>query len=115
MPALLAVCAVQPLIAALAGGISFTWALSLSLPCLGGATLTLLAARVTDHGDLRQPPWYSAYALTPGAFLLAGAAAMCLYAAIVPNDAIRAVCWPLLLGGGALWAGGLAWVRWAAR
>lgn len=115
VPALLAVSAVQPPLAALAGGTSGGWALGLALPCAAAAGGLLLAARLTDPGDVRQPPWYSAWALAPGAFVLAGAAAMCLYGALVASPAIRAGCWLLLGAGSTLWTGGLWWVRWAAR
>ena len=74
-----------------------------------------MSTRLTDRGDAVQPPWYSAYALAPGAFLLAGAAAMCIYGALVPGDVVTSACWTLLAAGAALWTAGLWWVRWAAR
>ena len=72
----LAMAAVQPVVAAAAGAVEMRWALGLTAPGLLVAGLVFGAARVSDRGDRVQPPWYSAWLLLPGSFLLAGAAAL---------------------------------------
>jgi len=62
-----------------------------------------------------QPPWYSAWALMPGAFLLAGAAAMCIIGALVEFSAVMPALWILLLAGMVAWIAGLLVVRKASR
>jgi hypothetical protein len=77
------------------------------------ALLVALAVILTDRLSHREgaPPWYSAWALMPGAFLLAGAASMCLFAALVELPAVRAVEWALLAAGAVTWGPALIWVR----
>jgi hypothetical protein len=107
----LAVCALQPLLAAATGQVGLEWSLEVASPSLLGAGLLLVAARFTDRAGDFAPPWYSAWALLPGAFLLAGAAAMCIFAAFVELPPIRPTSWTLLATGAAAWAAALAWVR----
>lgn len=130
VPAGLALSSVQPLIAALAHGVPADWALSLSAPALLVALVVVLTDRLSDRegsppgewGDSplmragqspspRIPPWYSAWALLPGAFLLAGAASMCIFGALIQLPAVRAVECALLVAGGLTWAAALVWVR----
>ena len=111
VPVVLAVSAVQPLLAALTGQVHLAWSLQLAGPCLLGAGLLMAAGRLTDRRGDSAPPWYSAWALLPGSFLLAGAASMCIFAAFVELPQIRPVAWELLAGGAVLWAAALAWVR----
>jgi hypothetical protein len=68
-----------------------------------------------DRGDLVQPPWYSAWLLLPGSFLLAGAAAMCLFGALVEFPAITSTMWTLLAAGSLTWATAIALVRRASN
>ena len=75
----------------------------------------MVISRATDRPGDFAPPWYSAWALLPGAFILAGAAAMCIFAAFVELPQIRIVAWGLLAGGAVAWAAALVWVRRAAR
>jgi hypothetical protein len=114
VPAALAVSAVQPLLAAMTGQVHMEWSLELAAPCLVGAGLLLIAARLTDRPGDFATPWYSAWALLPGAFLLAGAASMCIFAAFVELPQIRPLAWELLVAGAIAWAAALAWVRRAA-
>jgi hypothetical protein len=115
VPAALGVSAIQPLIAALAGQVSLNWALELAAPGLLTAGLLMVAARLTDRTGDFAPPWFSAWALLPGSFILAGAASMCLFAAFVELGQIRMLAWVFLLAGAVTWAAALAWVRRAAR
>jgi hypothetical protein len=64
-----------------------------------------------DRGDLVQPPWYSAWLLLPGSFLLAGAAAMCVFGALVEFPAITSTMWTLLATGSLTWATAMVLVR----
>jgi hypothetical protein len=114
VPVVLAVCAVQPLLAAATGQVRVDWSLQVAAPSLLGAGLLLVAARWSDRPGDFAPPWYSAWALLPGAFLLAGAASMCIFAAFVQLAAIRPLAWELLAAGAVSWAAALAWVRRAA-
>jgi hypothetical protein len=114
VPVVLAVCAVQPLMSAAAGQVSLDWSLELSAPCLMGAGLLFVAARFTDRPGDYAPPWYSAWVLLPGAFLLAGTASMCIFAAFIEMPVIRPIAWGLLALGAVAWAAALAWVRRAA-
>jgi len=107
----LAAAGVQPFVAALTGGIDLRWAVSLTAPAVVTAVVVFAAGRAINRGDARQPPWYSAWLLLPGAFLLAGAAAMCIFGAFVELSLIPATMWILLLTGGVLWTGGLVLVR----
>ena len=115
VPAALGVSAIQPVVAALTGQVSLNWALQLSAPSLLTAGLLMAAARLTDRTDDFAPPWYSAWALLPGSFILAGAASMCVFGAFVELPQIRVLAWGFLLAGAVGWAGALAWVRRAAR
>ena len=101
----------QPLVAAMTGSIDTRWALELTAPAVAGATLLFGAGRLLDEGDLVQPPWYSAWLLLPGSFLLAGAAAMCILGALVELSLIPLTMWTLLVSGLVLWAGGMVLVR----
>lgn len=111
VPAGLAMAGVQPLIAATAGSLPAAWAAGLSAPAIGTAVVVFVAGRLVDRGDAVQPPWYAAWLLLPGAFLLAGAAAMCIFGALVQLSMIRSTMVSLLITGGALWLGALVLVR----
>ncbi|HLQ61480.1 MAG TPA: hypothetical protein VK131_06430 [Candidatus Acidoferrales bacterium] len=111
VPAALGVAAAQPLLAAASGQVRLAWGLQLAGPSLLAAGLTLALARWGDPGDLRQPPWFSAWALLPGAFLLAGAATMCIFGSLVEFDRIRTACWALLAAGALAWQTALVLVR----
>ena len=102
---------VQPLVAATTGAIGLRWALGLTAPAVITAALVFGAGRLADRGDALQPPWYSAWLLLPGAFLLAGAAAMCIFGAFVELALIPWAMWMLLVSGGLLWAGAMILVR----
>jgi hypothetical protein len=115
VPASLAVAAAQPLLGAAVRGVGLGWAISLAAPAMGAAVLIFGAARLLDRGDAVQPPWYSAWALLPGAFLLAGAAAMCIFGALIELALIRETMYALLAGGTASWAGAFVLVRRASR
>ena len=107
----LAMAGVQPLVAALAGSVQVQWAVGLTAPALLCAALIFGAGRVSDRGDAVQPPWYSAWLLLPGSFLLAGAAAMCIFGALVQFALIPWTMWGLLIAGGLLWMAALVLVR----
>jgi hypothetical protein len=113
VPAGLALSAIQPLIAALAGGVHANWALSVSVPALLVTLAVILADRFSDREGV--PPWYSAWALMPGAFLVAGAASMCLIAALIEWPSVRAVEWALLALGSLTWTPALIWIRLRSR
>jgi hypothetical protein len=115
VPSALALAGVQPLVAAAAGSVRMPWAMGLAAPALTGAVLVFVAGRAFDHGDSMQPPWYSAWLLLPGAFLLAGAAAMCIFGALVEFALITWTMWILLITGSLFWAAALALVRSASR
>ena len=115
VPAALAMAGVQPLLAAAAGAVAVSWALALAGPALAGALLIFVAGRIFARGDAVQPPWYSAWVLLPGAFLLAGAAAMCIFGALLEMPAISLMMWSLLAGGSLVWGAGLILVRRASR
>ena len=115
VPTALAMAAVQPFLGALTGGMGMAWATSLTGPALIAAVVIFAAARKFDRGDVVQPPWYSAWALLPGAFLLAGAAAMCIFGALVELPAIRLAMWILLSAGAVSWLTGMALVRAGSR
>lgn len=101
---------VQPVVAALTGAVPMSWALCLTAPAVATALAVFLAGRVLNRGDAL-PPWYSAWLLLPGSFLLAGAAAMCIFGALVQFTLIPPAMWVLLLAGGVLWTGALVLVR----
>jgi len=107
----LAMAGIQPLIAATTGAVDLRWAMGLTAPALITAVLLLGAGRISDRGDKVQPPWYSAWLLLPGSFLLAGAAAMCIFGALVQFSLIPWTMWVLLTSGGLLWMGALVLVR----
>ena len=111
VPAALAVAAMQPVLGAASGAVRPDWALQLAAPSLLAAGLIMIAGRWGDTGDQRQPPWFSAWALLPGAFLLAGAAAMCIFGSLVEFDRIRIACWALLASGFPVWQAALLLVR----
>ena len=115
VPCLLALAGVQPLIGAAAGAVGTGWAVSMSVPALVGSVVIFIGGRVLDRGDAVQPPWYSAWILMPGAFVLAGAAAMCIFGALVQLELIDTTMWVLLATGVALWSGALLYVRRASR
>lgn len=115
VPAGLALAAVQPLLGTAAGAVGAGWALSLTAPALGGAALIFAIGRLLDRSDLVQPPWYSAWLLLPGSFLLAGAAAMCIFGALVQFSAIMPALWTLLALGALCWATAIVLVRRASH
>lgn len=107
----LAMAGVQPVLASAAGSVRLAWALGLSGPALITAALVFGAALIINRGDALQPPWYSAWLLLPGSFLLAGAAAMCIFGAFVEVSLIPLAMWVLLISGGSLWIAAMALVR----
>lgn len=115
VPSALATAGIQPLLGAAAGVVELRWALGLTAPAVVAAGLVFGAGRLFDRGDLVQPPWYSAWMLFPGAFLLAGAAAMCIFGALVEFSLITWTMWVLLSVGSLLWAAAIVLVRTASR
>jgi hypothetical protein len=115
VPAALAMAGVQPLLGAAAGAVGGGWAVNLAAPAVGAAALVFGAGRLLDRGDLVQPPWYSAWLLLPGSFLLAGAAAMCIFGALVEFPGIALTMWSLLAIGAATWTGAMFLVRRASH
>ncbi|GAC1471325.1 MAG: hypothetical protein PVSMB3_02760 [Candidatus Dormibacteraceae bacterium] len=115
VPAALAAAGVQPLLGAAVGAVRLGWAIGLSLPALIVAALMFGAGRLFDRGDAVQPPWYAAWILLPGAFLLAGAAAMCVIGALVELSVITRAMWPLLAIGSVLWTSAMILVRRGSR
>ena len=109
--AALAMAGVQPMVAALAGSVPLPWAVLLTGPALATAALVFGVGRLSDRGDAVQPPWYAAWLMLPGAFLLAGAAAMCIFGALIDLAPIAWTLWALLLAGGGLWAAAMVVVR----
>jgi hypothetical protein len=107
----LAMAGVQPVVAAAAGSVELRWAVGLTVPALLVAGLVFGVGRISDRGDAVQPPWYSAWLLLPGSFLLAGAAAMCIFGALVELSLIPWTMWSLLATGGVLWMAALVLVR----
>lgn len=107
----LAMAGVQPVVAATTGAVEMRWAWGLTAPAILTAGLVLGAARMYDRGDTVQPPWYSAWLLLPGSFLLAGAAAMCIFGAFVELSLIPWTMWVLLISGGLLWTAAMVLVR----
>lgn len=102
---------VQPLVAAISGSVEMRWAFSLTGPAVITAVLVFGAVKVSDRGDVAQPPWYSAWLLMPGSFLLAGAGAMCIFGALVQFSLIPWTLWVLLIAGGLLWMAAMVLVR----
>ncbi len=114
--AALAVFGIQPVIAAATGHVPWAWALSLSAPSELAAAIIYAEGRLAAEGpDALQPPWYSAWLLLPGAFLLSGAASMCVIGALVVFPAVRPATWLLLVAGAATWVVALAAVRLGSR
>jgi hypothetical protein len=111
VPAGLAMAGVQPLLGAAAGAVGIGWAVMLAAPAVAGAGLIFGIGRLLDRGDLVQPPWYCAWLLLPGSFLLAGAAAMCIFGALVEFPGIAPTLWTLLAVGALCWATALVVVR----
>lgn len=107
----LAMAGVQPVVSALTGEIAMGWAFGLTAPALITAALVFGVGRLLNRGDAVQPPWYSAWLLMPGAFLLAGAAAMCIFGALVQFTLIPWTLWSLLVSGGLLWMAAMVLVR----
>jgi len=107
----LAMAGVQPLVAAATGSLDLRWAVGLTAPAVLTAALVFGAGRMSDRGDAVQPPWYSAWLLLPGSFLLAGAAAMCIFGALIQFMLIPWTMWVLLITGSTLWTAGLVLVR----
>ena len=107
----LAMAGVQPVVSALTGEVEMRWAFSLTAPAVFTALLVFGAGRVINRGDAVQPPWYSAWLLLPGSFLLAGAAAMCIFGALVEFMLIPWTMWVLLVTGGVLWMAAMVLVR----
>ena len=107
----LAMAGVQPVLGAAAGSVQMQWAFALTAPAVITAGLVFAAVRIFNRSDAVQPPWFSAWLLLPGSFLLAGAAAMCIFGALVQLPLIPWTMWALLLSGGASWVGGMALVR----
>ena len=107
----LAMAGVQPLVAASTGSIEMRWAFGLTLPAVLTAGLIFGAVRMLGRGDVLQPPWYAAWLLLPGSFLLAGAAAMCIFGALVEFSLIPWTMWVLLITGGLLWMAAMVLVR----
>lgn len=115
VPAALTLAGVQPIMGAATGSIGPAWAVQLTVPAIGAAVLLYLAARRFDRGDSVQPPWYSAWLLFPGAFLLAGAASMCIIGALVDFPTIAPTMWALVAAGAITWTGAIAFVGRASR
>ena len=115
VPAALAAAGVQPLLGAATGTVQSGWAVSLAVPAIAIAALVFGAGKLFDRGDAVQPPWYSAWILFPGAFLLAGAATMCIVGALVELWLITWTMWVLLIAGSLLWAAAMVLVRTASR
>ena len=107
----LAMAGVQPVVSALTGEVEMRWAFSLTAPAVFTALLVFGTGRVINRGDAVQPPWYSAWLLLPGSFLLAGAAAMCIFGALVEFTLIPWTMWVLLVTGGVLWMAAMVLVR----
>jgi len=107
----LALAGVQPLVAAAAGAVDLHWAFGLTVPAVITAGLIFGAGRVFSQGDVVQPPWYSAWLLLPGSFVLAGAAAMCFFGALVEFSLIPWTLWVLLTFGGLLWIAAMVLAR----
>ena len=115
VPAGLAMAGVQPLLGSAAGAVGFGWALTLTAPAVGGALLIFGIGRLLDRTDVVQPPWFCAWLLLPGSFLLAGAAAMCIFGALVEFPGIPPTLWTLLAIGALCWATAIVVVRRASH
>jgi len=115
VPAALTLAGVQPILGAATGSVTPGWAVQLAGPAIAAALVLYLAARRFDRGDVVQPPWYAAWLLFPGAFLLAGAASMCIFGALVDFPIIAPTMWALVAVGTVAWASAIAAVGRASR
>ena len=115
VPAALTLAGVQPILGAATGSVTPGWAVQLAGPAITAALVLYLAARRFDRGDVVQPPWYTAWLLFPGAFLLAGAASMCIFGALVDFPIIAPTMWALVAVGTVAWASAIAAVGRASR
>ena len=115
VPAGLAMAGVQPLLGAAAAAVGIGWAMTLAVPSIAGAVVIFFIGRLVERGDTVQPPWYCAWLLLPGAFLLAGAAAMCIFGALVQFPSIAPTLWALLAVGSLSWATAIVLVRRASH
>ncbi len=115
VPAALTLAGVQPILGAATGSVTPGWALQLAGPAIAAALVLYVAARRFDRGDVVQPPWYAAWLLFPGAFLLAGAASMCIFGALVDFPVIAPTMWALVAVGTVAWASAIAAVGRASR
>jgi len=115
VPAALTLAGVQPILGAATGSVTAGWAVQLATPAIVAAALLYVAARRFDRGDLVQPPWFAAWLLFPGAFLLAGAAAMCIFGALVDFPIIAPTMWALVAAGTLAWAGAIVVVGRASQ
>ena len=115
VPSALTLAGVQPILGAATGSVSPGWALQLAGPAIAAALVLYVAARRFDRGDAVQPPWYAAWLLFPGAFLLAGAASMCIFGALVDFPIIAPTMWALVAVGTVAWASAIAAVGRASR
>src|SRR3989442_4138653 len=115
VPAGLVLAGVQPVMGAATGSVAPGWAAQLAGPAIVAAGLLFLAARRIDRGDAVQPPWYTAWLLLPGAFLLAGAAAMCIFGALLGFPIIAPTMLALVALGTLAWAGAIVVVGRASR
>ena len=115
VPAALLLAGVQPIMGAATGSIGPLWAAQLAAPAIAAAAVLFAAAKLFDRGDLVQPPWYAAWLLFPGAFLLAGAASMCIFGALVDYPVVAPMMWALVTAGSLAWAGAIAAVGRASR
>ena len=115
VPCGLLLAGLQPLLGAAAGGVATAWAIALTVPAVAAAVLLFAGGRLLDRGDAVQPPWYSAWVLLPGSFVLAGAAAMCIIGALVELSLVAAAMWVLLAAGLVLWSGAMLVVRHESR
>jgi len=115
VPAALTLAGVQPILGAATGSVGPAWAAQLAAPAIAAAAILFFAARRFDRGDRVQPPWYAAWLLLPGAFLLAGAASMCIFGALVEFPVIVPTMWALVVVGTAAWAVAMGLVVRASR
>lgn len=115
VPAALTLAGVQPILGAATGSVTPGWALQLAGPAIAAAVVLYVAARRFDRGDVVQPPWYAAWLLLPGAFLLAGAASMCIFGALVDFPVIAPTMWALVAVGTVAWTTAIAAVGRASR
>jgi len=115
VPAALTLAGVQPILGAATGSVTPGWAVQLAGPAIAAALVLYVAARRFDRGDVVQPPWYAAWLLFPGAFLLAGAASMCIFGALVDFPIIAPTMWALVALGTVAWTSAIAAVGRASR